>query len=58
MEKILQDKSLTSHNAWVRLFDETIASLEFPYKNKKLTSPEILNLLSDDKKYNRKEAAK
>ncbi len=58
MEKILQDKSLTSHNAWVRLFDETIASLEFPYKNKKLTSPEILNLLSDDKKYNRKVAAK
>ena len=49
LEKLLQDKNLTSHNSWVRLFDETIASLNFPFKNKKLNSAEILNLLSDNK---------
>jgi len=49
---------LTSHNSWVRLFDETIASLNFPFKNKKLNSAEILNLLSDNKSSIRKLAAK
>ena len=27
IEKILQDKSITSHSAWIRLFDDIIASL-------------------------------
>ena len=58
LEKLLQDKSITSNGAWIRLFDETIASLEFPFKNKRLTSAEILNLLSDSKSYVRKKAAK
>ncbi len=58
LEKLLQDKNLTSHNSWVRLFDETIASLNFPFKNKKLNSAEILNLLSDNKSSIRKLAAK
>ena len=37
LEKLLQDKSITSSSAWIRLFDETIASLRFPFKNKSLT---------------------
>jgi len=58
LEKLLQDKNITSSSAWIRLFDETIASLRFSYKNKKLSSPEILNFLSDKKSSTRKVAAK
>ena len=58
IEKLLQDKSITSNNAWIRLFDDTITSLKFPFKNEKLTSAEIFNLLSDKKRYVRKSAAK
>ena len=58
LEKLLQDKSITSSNAWIRLFDETITALRFPFKNKNLTSAEILNYLSDNKSYVRKAAAK
>ena len=58
LEKLLQDKNITSSGAWIRLFDETIASLRFPFKGKKLTSAEILNYLSDNKSNLRKIAAK
>ena len=58
LEKLMQDKSVTSSNAWVRLFDETIASLRFNFKNKELSSAEIFNLLSDKNKSNRRIAAK
>jgi len=58
LEKLLQDKSITSSSAWIRLFDETIATLRFPFKDKKLTSAEILNYLSDNKSQVRKIAAK
>ena len=58
LEKLLQDKSITSTNAWIRLFDETIASLRFPFNKKQLSSAEILNLLSDNNFLIRKKAAK
>ena len=29
LEKLLQDKNITSNNAWIRLFDEIIATLSF-----------------------------
>jgi len=58
IEKILQDKTITSHSAWIRLFDDMIASLKFPYKKEELTSAQIFNLLSDNNEYNRKLAAK
>ena len=58
LEKLLQDKSITSTNAWIRLFDEIIASLNFPFKKQKLSSAEILNLLSDSNPLIRREAAK
>ena len=32
LEKLLQDKNLTSSSAWIRLFDDTIATLRFPFK--------------------------
>ncbi len=58
LEKLMKDKSITSSTAWIRLFDETIASLRFPFKDKKLSSAEILNYFSDSNATNRKEAAK
>ena len=56
-EKLLQEKSITSRSAWVRLFDNTIASLKFPFKGKNLSSAEIFNFLSDKKESNRKKSA-
>ena len=56
-EKLLQEKSITSRSAWVRLFDDTIASLKFPFKGKSLSSAEIFNFLSDKKETNRKKSA-
>ena len=58
IEKILQDKSLTSHSAWIRLFDDLIASLKFPFKKEELSSAQIFNFLSDKNESNRKLAAK
>ncbi len=56
-EKLLQEKSITSRSAWIRLFDDTIASLKFPFKGKSLSSAEIFNFLSDKKESNRKKSA-
>ena len=58
LEKLMKDKSVTSSAAWIRLFDETIASLRFPFKDKELSSAEILNYFSDNDASKRKEAAK
>jgi len=55
---MIQDKNLTSHSAWIRLFDDTIASLKFPFKKKLLSSTEIFNLLSDKNSKIRQIAAK
>ncbi len=57
IEKLLQEKSITSRSAWVRLFDDTITSLKFPFKGKNLSSAEIFNFLSDKKESNRKKSA-
>ena len=58
LEKLMKDKSITSSAAWIRLFDQTIASLRFPFKKKQLSSAEILNYFSDKNSSKRKEAAK
>jgi oligoendopeptidase F len=58
IEKILQDKSITSHSAWIRLFDDIIASLKFPFKKEELTSAQIFNYMSDKNESTRKLAAK
>ena len=58
IEKILQDKSITSHSAWIRLFDDIIASLKFPFKKEELTSAQIFNYMSDKNESIRKLAAK
>ncbi len=58
LEQMLHDKYVTGRSAWSRLFDETIAKLEFPYAGKRLTSAEVMHLLSSPKAEVRKTAAK
>ncbi len=66
-EKLLHEKSLTSHNAWIRLFGETMADIRFsveaPGRGKakrvrQMTLADTLNLLLDKKPEVRKQAAK
>jgi oligoendopeptidase F len=62
-EKLLHEKSLTSHSAWIRLFGETMADIRFPVQGKgkrvrQLTLADTLNLLSDKKPDVRKQGAK
>jgi oligoendopeptidase F len=58
IEKLLHEKSIAGRSAWVRLFDETMAGLRFPWDGgKSLTSAEVLHLLSDHDGAVRKQAA-
>jgi oligoendopeptidase F len=57
LEKLLHEKSVAGRAAWVRLFDETIADLRFPYRGRELTEPEAMHLLSDPDGAIRREAA-
>jgi len=51
MEKILHEKMVAGRTAWVRLFDETMADLRFPFETgtgvELLTESETLHKLSD-----------
>jgi oligoendopeptidase F len=57
IEKLLHEKYVAGRAAWVRLFDETIADLRFPFRGKDLTESEALDLLSDADPEVRREAA-
>jgi oligoendopeptidase F len=57
IEKLLHEKYVAGRAAWVRLFDETIADLRFPFHGKELTEAEALDLLSDRDPETRREAA-
>ena len=57
-ERLLHEKHVSGRGAWTRLFDETMAGLRFPFKDRELTSAEILNLFSDPDGEKRKAAAK
>jgi len=46
MERLLHEKYVAGPAAWNRLFDETMASLRFPFDGKMLTTEEALHLLS------------
>ncbi len=58
LERMLHQKHVVGHAAWVRLFDETMARLRFPLGEESLTSAEILNKLTDRNGAVRKAAAK
>jgi oligoendopeptidase F len=56
LEKLLHEKYVAGRAAWVRLFDETIADLRFPFRGRELTEPEALDLLSNPDPEIRREA--
>ncbi len=58
IERLLHEKYVAGRAAWMRLFDETMAGLRFPFKGEQLTSAEILNRLTDPDAAARREAAK
>ena len=57
LEELLHEKSMSGRTAWVRLFDQTIAEMRFPFRGRKLTETEVLNLFTDPKTEVRKDAA-
>ena len=58
IERLLHEKYVAGRAAWVRLFDETLASLRFPVDGKELTSAEAFDLMSDRDPALREKAAK
>ncbi|MFO0989752.1 MAG: M3 family oligoendopeptidase [Alphaproteobacteria bacterium] len=57
MERLLHDKAVAGRNAWVRLYDETLAKLRFKVRGKELTEAEALHLLGDRDRKMREAAA-
>jgi len=57
IEQLFHEKSVTTHSAWNRLFDETVAALRFKVRDKVLTIEPTLNLLQDANGELRKAAA-
>lgn len=58
LEKLLHEKSVAGRNAWVRLFDETMAGLRFDIDGRKMTSTEVLHLMSHKDRDTRRKSAK
>ncbi|HHS82856.1 MAG TPA: M3 family oligoendopeptidase [Devosia sp.] len=58
VEELFHDKSVTARGAWNRLFDETMAALEFDVKGKKLGLESTLTLMTDRSGKKRKQAFK
>ncbi|MGC6454007.1 MAG: M3 family oligoendopeptidase [Candidatus Puniceispirillaceae bacterium] len=56
MERMLAERAPSGRGAWVRLFDETAASLRFPFQGADVTEAEILNSLSSADAGERREA--
>ncbi|HRY25938.1 MAG: M3 family oligoendopeptidase [Geminicoccaceae bacterium] len=57
IEKILHERSVTGRSAWVRLFDESMAALRFPFRGEELTSAAIFDKLSAKDRTVRRDAA-
>ena len=57
LEKLLHEKSVSGKAAWIRLFDETLASLRFPCQGREMTATEVLNLMHEQDGAIRREAA-
>jgi len=58
LEELFHDKSVTAFSAWNRLFDETLASLEFEVDGEVLKLEETLHLLSERDEKRRESAFK
>lgn len=58
LEKFLHDQSVVGAAAWNRLFDETMAGLEFSVDGERLNLESTLNLLSDHDRARREAGAR
>ncbi|MEM8569748.1 MAG: M3 family oligoendopeptidase [Pseudomonadota bacterium] len=58
LEKFLHDQSVVGSTAWNRLFDETMASLEFEVDGEVLPLEATLNLLTDQNRERRETGAR
>lgn len=58
VERVFSDTSITGGDAWVRLYDETLAELKFKFRGQDLNEPEISSKLLDDDDSVRREAGK
>ena len=59
LEKLMNDKSSTSREAWSRLFDQTIDNMTFNFKGKTLNESQITDIINNNKDSDiRKEAGK
>ena len=58
MEEFLTKQSITSSQAWSRLFDETMDNMTFDYDGKKLNEAQILEIINGPNKEERRKAGK
>jgi oligoendopeptidase F len=58
LEKLTHERDLTANGAWVRLFDETVASMRIDLNGESLTVSDTLNKLSDRDRSVREAAGK
>jgi len=58
LEQILHEKDQTGRQAWQRLFDETLADLQFNFRGESLNCAEIFDKMSSKDESIRKDAAK
>ena len=58
MEEFLTKQSITSSQAWSRLFDETMDNMTFDYDGKKLNEAQILEIMNGPNKEERQKAGK
>lgn len=57
LEKLLHEKAVTGRSAWLRLFEETLATIKFPLEGQDLTLADVLNRLSHKDAQTRRQAA-
>lgn len=56
-EKIMDEKSMTGRGAFVRLFDETVATVKYPYRGEMISQQEIIAKLHDPDRETRRQAS-
>jgi oligoendopeptidase F len=57
LEKLLVEKDLTSREAWIRLFDETIGEMTYDFEGKTYNESEILKIINNHKDSKTRRAA-
>jgi oligoendopeptidase F len=57
LEKLLHEKTVTGRNAWIRLFDETLAGIKFNIGGQELALAQVLDRMAHKEAATRQEAA-